>query len=101
MNKNIKKVVKSILEEDEYAREDDNYLIQQVLVKMLNCNQGTAFSQVIQGMRYKGISFEAITRSRRKVQEENPSLKNKKAEEIRRIEEENYYAEYRHIPSLY
>lgn len=101
MNKNIKKVVKSILEEDEYAREDDNYLIQQVLIQMLNCNQGTAFSQVLQGMRFKGISFEGITRARRKVQEEFPHLKNKKAEEIRQKEEENYYMEYSHIPSLY
>ena len=95
MNKNIKKTVYKILKEDEYAREDDWYLIQQVLMKMLPCNTGTAFGQVIQGMKYEGISFEAITRARRKVQEEFPELRAKKdIEKASREEEENYILEY-------
>lgn len=101
MNKNIKKVVKQVLEEDTYAREDDCYLIMQVLQQMLSCNQGTAFGQVLQGMKYQGISFEAITRARRKIMEENPQLKVQKVENIRKIEEENYFMEYsKHIPRL-
>ncbi len=68
---------------------------------MLPCNNGTAFSQVLQGMKYQGISFEAITRARRKVMEENPQLKVQSMENIRRIEEENYFAEYsKHIPRI-
>ncbi len=101
MNKNIKKVVKQILQEDTYAREDDCYLIMQVLQQMLPCNEGTAFSKVLQGMKYKGISFESITRARRKVMEENPQLKAQNVENIRRKEEENYFVEYsRHIPFI-
>ena len=94
MNKNIKKTVYKILKEDEYAREDDWYLIQQVLMQMLNCNYGTAFGQVLQGMKVQGISFEAITRARRKFFEEYPKLKVNKAEQARREEEEKYYLEY-------
>lgn len=94
MNRNIKKTVYKILEQDKLAREDDWYLIQQTLMKMLNCNYGTAFGQVLQGMKVQGISFEAITRQRRKFLEENPQLKVENVEKARREEEENYYLEY-------
>ena len=94
MNKNIKKTVYKILQEDEYAREDDWYLIQQALIELLPCNAGTAFGQVLQGMRVKGISFEAITRCRRKFMEENPQLKEQNVEKARREEEQEYYLEY-------
>ena len=95
MNKNIKKTVYKILREDKLAREDDWYLIQQALIELLPCNAGTAFGQVLQGMRVKGISFEAITRCRRKFMEENQQLKEQNVEKARREEEENYYLEYR------
>ncbi len=101
MNKNIKKTVYKILEKDKLAREDDWYLIQQTLMQMLDCNQGTAFGQVLNGMKVQGISFEAITRQRRKFLEENPQYRVQKVEKIRREEEENYYLEYsRHIPRV-
>ena len=101
MNKNIKKTVYKILQEDSYAREDDWYLIQQTLMQMLPCNSGTAFGQVLQGMKVKGISFEAITRQRRKFLEENPQLRVENVEKARREEEENYYLEYsKHIPRI-
>lgn len=101
MNRNIKKTVYKILEQDKLAREDDWYLIQQVLIELLPCNEGTAFIQVLQGMKIKGISFEAITRQRRKFLEENPQLKVEKVEKARREEEEEYYLEYsRHIPRI-
>lgn len=94
MNRNIKKTVYKILEQDKLAREDDWYLIQQTLIEMLPCNQGTAFGQVLQGMKINGISFEAITRQRRKFLEENPNEISKETEQIRRQEEENYFMEY-------
>ena len=72
MNKNVKKTVYKILEKDKLAREDTMYLIQQTIIRMLDVNQGTAFGIVIQGMKYKGISFEAITRAKRKYLEEHP-----------------------------
>ena len=94
MNRNIKKTVYRILQEDKLAREDDWYLIQQVLIELLPCNTGTAFGQVLQGMKVQGISFEAITRQRRKFLEENPQLKEQNVEKTRREEEEEYYLEY-------
>lgn len=94
MNKNTKKVVYKILEKDELARKDDWYLVQQILIEMLPCNQGTAFGQVLQGMKYKGISFESITRHRRKFLEKHPELKDSEVEQSRREEEENYILEY-------
>lgn len=94
MNKNIKKTVYRILERDKLAREDTMYLIQQTLIEMLNFNQGTAFGRVIQGMKYNGISFEAITRAKRKYLEEHPNEINQETENIRRKEEENYFLEY-------
>ena len=101
MNKKIKPVVYSILDNNELAREDTWYLIQQTLIKMLRINQGTAFGIVIEGMKYMGISFEAITRAKRKWIEENPDKLKKQTEEIRRQEEENYFIEYaRHIPRI-
>lgn len=101
MNRNIKKTVYKILQEDSYAREDDWYLIQQTLMQMLPCNSGTAFGQVLQGMKVQGISFEAITRQRRKFLEENPQLRVQNVEKARREEEENYYLEYsKHIPRI-
>ena len=101
MNRNIKKTVYKILEKDKLAREDTTYLIQQTLISMLNCNQGTAFGQVLQGMKYQGISFEAITRAKRKYLEEHPNEISKETEQIRRQEEENYFVEYsNHIPYI-
>ena len=94
MNKAIKNVVYTILEQDELAREDTWYLIEQTVMQMLPCNQGTAFGQVLQGMKYKGISFEAITRHKRKFLKQNPQLVTAKNEEIRRNEELAYHMEY-------
>ena len=94
MNKNIKKIVYNILDTDKYAREDTMYLIQKTILQMLNCNQGTAFGQVIQGMKYKGISFESITRAKRKYLEEHPTAISKETQQTRRQEEENYFMEY-------
>ena len=101
MNRNIKPIVYSILKKDKLAREDTMYLIQQTIIRMLDVNQGTAFGIVIQGMKYKGISFEAITRAKRKFLEEHPELVDDDTEQIRRQEEENYFMEYlNHIPHI-
>ena len=101
MNRDIKPVVYSILRKDKLAREDTMYLVQQTIMQMLDVNQGTAFGIVIQGMKYKGISFEAITRAKRKFLEEHTDLVDDDTEQIRRQEEEKYFMEYsRHIPHI-
>lgn len=101
MNKQIKPTVYKILEKEELARKDDNYLILRVVQELVVFDKGTAFVKVLAGMRHKGISFEAITRCRRKFMEENPQYKNLEVENARRIEEENYIMEYgNHVPRL-
>ena len=101
MNRDIKPVDYSILRKDKLAREDTMYLVQQTIMQMLDVNQGTAFGIVIQGMKYKGISFEAITRAKRKFLEEHPDLVDDDTEQIRRQEEQEYEYEYsRHIPHI-
>lgn len=50
----------------------------------------------------KGISFESITRARRKVQRKYPNLKDTDTAEFREAEQENYveYALDHHVPRL-
>lgn len=96
MNRETKKIVYNILETDEYARENDNYLIFKTLNEMIGINKETAIVNVLNNMNYKGISFESITRHRRKWLEEHPEIKEKlKVTEKRVQEEESYYLEYK------
>lgn len=98
----IKKTVYKTLQNDEYARGDDNYLILRVVQELEPSIAGTAFSNVMQQLSFRGISLEGITRSRRKFFEEYPSLKIEKAEKARREKEEEYYLEYsKHVPNIY
>lgn len=90
----IKKAVYKILQEDKYAREDDNYLIMRVVQELENELAGMTFVNVMQKLSFKGISCEAITRQRRKFFEEYPELKADKAEKVRREEEQTYREEY-------
>lgn len=95
MNKKTKEIVYKILEQDEYARENDNYLILRTLNEMTGIDKSTAIWNVLSKMKFKGISFESITRHRRKWLELHPEIKTKlKATPKRQEEEENYYLEY-------
>lgn len=101
MNKQIKPTVYKILKEDEYARENNNYLIFKTLNELAGIDKSTAIWSVLNNMKYKGISFEAITRAKRKFFEENPNMKSEKAKEISQVEEERYYMEYaKHVPMI-
>lgn len=93
MNRKTKEVVYRILNEDEYARENDNYLIFRTLNEMTGINKETAIWTVLNRMSYKGISFESITRHRRKWVELHPEIKIK-SKEKRQKEEEEYYLEF-------
>lgn len=94
MNKLIKKTVNKILDENEQAREDDNYLILKVVQELEPELAGTTFFNVMLNLGYKKISLESITRARRKWAEEHRDLLNANVEDARRKEEENYFAEY-------
>ena len=101
MKRPIKKTVYKILKEDAYARTNDCYLIMKVVQELEPDLSGTSFVNVMQQITYRGISFEGITRARRKFFEENPELKNAKSELARREKEEEYYLEYsNHIPHI-
>ena len=94
MNKLIRKTVYKILDEDEKAREDDNYLIFKVVQELEPELAGTTFANVMFNLKYKKISLESITRARRRWAETHKDLLNSNVEEARRKEEENYFAEY-------
>ncbi len=87
---NLEKVVTKILQEDELAREDDCYLILEVIREMFPNETGKTFAQVMFNAKSRGISFESITRCRRKVQKKHPELKNIKIAEIRNTEQQEY-----------
>lgn len=97
----IQKTVYRILEEDEYARANDGYLIMRVVQELEPELAGTTFVNVMRNMTFKGISCEGITRARRKFFEEYPGLKVDKAEKARRMEEELYRMEYsKHVSMI-
>ena len=88
--KNLEKIVREVLENDELARRDDCYLILQVVSRLYPNQIGKKFETVMFGAKHKEISFESITRCRRKIQEKNPELK----DEITAIARENKQKEY-------
>ena len=94
MNKLIKKTVCKILDENEQAREDDNYLIFKVVQDLEPELAGTTFAHVMLNLKYRKISLESITRARRKWAETHQDLLNSDVEKARRKEEENYFVEY-------
>lgn len=91
--KSIEKIVEEILRADELARRDDNFLILQVVRRMYPFEVGKTFAAVMFNAKNKGISFESITRARRKLQNKYPELRDEEVSEIR-DEEQKEYIEY-------
>jgi len=88
--KNIEKVVETILRNDELARRDDNFLILQVVRELYPFEVGKTFASVMFNAKNKGISFETITRARRKLQNKYPELKEKEIAKVREKEQSEY-----------
>ena len=88
----LDKIIKKILEEDEMSRKDDNYLIFKVVQEIAPDMAGSTFANVMFSAQKRGLSFESITRARRKVQQEHPELSDKKTVEIREEETQEYVA---------
>lgn len=86
----LKKVVEEILQKDKLARKDDCYLILEVIRKMFPLEVGKTFASVMFNAKSKGISFESITRVRRKIQKKYPELKDKETAELRDAEQKEY-----------
>lgn len=99
MNKKIKQTVYEILKNDEYSRNNDNYLIVRVAQKLDPELAGSMFIN----LRFSKLSMEGITRARRSFFKDFPELKPKKITKIREQEEIEYHIEYgneQHIPFI-
>jgi len=90
----IKKAVYEILEKDEYARVNDEYLKMRVVQELEPELAGTSYVNVQMNLTFKGISGASITRARRDFFEKFPDLKVERAERARRCEELAYHMEY-------
>lgn len=73
----VRDIVYKILEADTRAREDDNYLIYKTVKELFSRLAETYFKTALQTLTNAGISFESITRHRRKFLEIHPELKPK------------------------
>lgn len=101
MRKDVAKTTRKILLEEPYSRENDGYLIRRVIEILEPDLYKQNFKAIMDNLQFTGISFESITRARRKFFEENPQLKVEKTEIARREKEEEYYLEYaNHIPQI-
>ena len=88
--KNLEKTVEEVLRNDELSRKDDCYLILEVIRRLYPFEVGKTFANVMFNAKNKGISFESITRARRKVQKKYPELKDDEVSEIRDKEQQEY-----------
>jgi hypothetical protein len=88
--KKLEIIVEEILRNDELSRKDDCYLILQVIRRLYPYDVGKKFETVMFNAKNKGISFESITRVRRKLQEKNPELKDEETVKKRNIIQNEY-----------
>lgn len=86
----IEEVVEQILREDIYSRSNDIYLILIYVLKVYPYEAGKKFEQVMTSMEKKGLSFESITRARRKLQNKYPELRNEKIANLRNEKQKDY-----------
>lgn len=98
----LDKIVEEVLREYKQTREDDNYLIFKVVQRINPDLAGTTFANVMFNAKSQGISFESITRARRKVQRKYPELVDCETESARQTEQLEYmeYANSNHIPHV-
>lgn len=86
----VEKVVEEILRQDKYARENDIYLIFKYITKLYPYETGNKFKDVMFNVSNKGLSFESITRARRKLQNKYPELRNIKVSKYRNNKQRDY-----------
>lgn len=95
--KKIQDIVEIILKEESLTRDDDMYLYYLYCTKYGFVNNGS-FHKLFQDKEYRkklGISgFETISRCRRKLQAENPSLKGSQETQYQRAEQEKRFEDY-------
>ena len=95
----VSAIVKSILNEDKQARNDDNVLYLRVLQYVSDRNsidlQSMTVPVFLLRMREYGLpGFETVRRSRQKVQADNPELAGSEAVRRKRAKQESVYREF-------
>ena len=85
-------IVEQILRQDIYSRNNDVYLIFKYITKVYPYETGRKFEEVMSNVSKKGLSFESITRARRKLQNKYPELKNEKIANFRNKKQKEYIA---------
>ena len=86
----VEEVVEQILRKDEYARNNDVYLILRYISKVYPYEIGKKFEEAMTNVSKKGLSFESITRARRKIQNKYPELRNEKISNFRYEKKKDY-----------
>ena len=85
----LKEVIRQILEDVPEARDSDRRCICEVYKRIYPNALNSRFESVVMSSAFP--SFESVTRTRRKVQAENPDLRAKKdIEKARELEESKY-----------
>ena len=88
----VEEVVEQILRQDKYSRNNDIYLILKYITKVYPYEVGKRFEEAMTNVSKKGLSFESITRARRKIQNKYPELKNDKVANFRDKKHKEYIA---------
>ena len=95
--KKIQDIVEIILKEEPDTRDDDMLLYYMYCTKYGFLGSGN-FHKIFEDKEYRstlGISvFETISRCRRKLQAENPSLKGSQETQYQRVEQEKRFEDY-------
>ena len=88
----VEEIVEEILRQDIYSRNNDVYLIFKYITKAYPYEAGRKFEEVMSNVSKKGLSFESITRARRKLQNKYPELKNERIANFRNKKQKEYIA---------
>ncbi|MBQ6944675.1 MAG: hypothetical protein IJN43_10150 [Ruminococcus sp.] len=90
--KTIECKVRTILEKDEEARNDDMLLYLKVCNTCLKGTGAMPFAEVMAQYKYLGLpNFESVGRTRRKLQEKYPELAgNARVKKLRKSREQDY-----------
>ena len=90
----VEEVVEQILRQDKYSRNNDIYLILKYITKVYPYEVGKRFEEAMTNVSKKGLSFESITRARRKIQSKHKELRATREVQEARAEEQDLYIEY-------
>ena len=88
----VEEIVEQILRQENYSRNNDVYLILKFITKVYPYEVGKKFEEVMSNVSKKGLSFESITRARRKLQNKYPELKDEKVANFRDKKQKEYIA---------